>query len=596
MKNKIRTFLGLIFLTIFSSSVSAEDLRLNITGIGDTEANAVLDAQRNALRTSYGEFVSSNLTILNNELTKNETINLVSGTIKEFKVISKTVNDFSDPPITEVLLDVTVNRGQLVSFAKAIGDDVQVQGSLFGAEIRQQERNKQNEAVALQHLLKKATQMSSFFDYELSVGTPQQSKVDTNNYVVGSLLNLKPNKNYINFTSTVANTIKQIAMDSEERKKFDDLDVPYYRLDIMNINNGNCLNVNFKYSTVGQDQGLLSGYPQIEARYGFFFMGKTFAKLPSFDDFAKKKYTNFPVFSIPRNQMVIKKVKSAWDKTGSPAGYPGYNASCLGGMVESYFLRTQEARDILFLMNNFIFQSAVNYEVYRQTQTRKDVLIPRNFVIPNWESVNQVFRGNRYRGGREELYKMFGDIAIAQLIVRNAPEEDKRNITNKYLISGTDAFDLFNPGIRLKDCSFSDYMKNAARDFNIGMFDPPSFFQEQFGNRGEWCSATPLEETVDHSFERWLIKDDWLPGQTKQSSIQLFHSKNVFDVDDEKLFLGVVHIYPTTHVFAEILFEDVVSVDVLNNISAYAVDPDNPTKHQGLYEDLIEFMEIYENK
>jgi hypothetical protein len=38
-----------------------------------------------------------------------------------------------------------------------------------------------------------------------------------------------------------------------------------------------------------------------------------------------------------------------------------------------------------------------------------------------------------------------------------------------------------------------------------------------------------------------------------------------------------------------------VSVDVLNDISAYAVDPDNPTKHQGLYEDLIEFMEIYEN-
>ena len=78
MHKQTSFFIGIIFLTTLSHFTTAEDLRLKITGIGDTEANAVLDAQRNALRTSYGEFVSSNLTILNNELTKNETINLVS--------------------------------------------------------------------------------------------------------------------------------------------------------------------------------------------------------------------------------------------------------------------------------------------------------------------------------------------------------------------------------------------------------------------------------------------------------------------------------------------------------------------------------------
>jgi hypothetical protein len=313
---------------------------------------------------------------------------------------------------------------------------------------------------------------------------------------------------------------------------------------------------------------------------------KAVSDLSSFADFAEEKYDDFPVFTIPRNQMVIKKeYPEVWG-----AGYPGYSASCLGGMVESYFLRTQEARDILFLMNNFIFQSAVNYEVYRQTQTRKDVLIPRNFITPNWESVNEVFRGNRYSGqrGREELYEEFINISISQLIRRNASEEDKKKIKNNYSLS---------KGLYLSDASFSEYMRNAARDFKVGHLSPANFFQRQLGQSDAWFSAAPPEETIDHSFERWLLPKDafYRNQENRQSSIQLFHSKNVFDVNDEKLFLGVVHIYPTTHVFAEILFEDVVSVDVLNDISAYAVDPDNPTKHQGLYEDLIEFMEIYEN-
>ena len=122
-----------------------------VKGVGDSKANAIIDAQRNALRASYGEFVSNNLTTLDNELTKNETVNLVSGTIKESKVLSESLNDFSIPPITEVLMEITVNKGKLVSFAKAIGDNVEIQGSLFGAELKQQEINKENERVAMEH-------------------------------------------------------------------------------------------------------------------------------------------------------------------------------------------------------------------------------------------------------------------------------------------------------------------------------------------------------------------------------------------------------------------------------------------------------------
>ena len=119
---------------LLAPPTNADDVSLTVTGVGDNKTNAVIDAQRNALRISYGEFVSSNLTTLNNQLTKAENVNLVSGTITASKLISESVDDFTIPPMTEVLMKIKVNKGKLVSFAKAIGDDVEIQGSLFGAE------------------------------------------------------------------------------------------------------------------------------------------------------------------------------------------------------------------------------------------------------------------------------------------------------------------------------------------------------------------------------------------------------------------------------------------------------------------------------
>ena len=157
-----------------SFGILSDDVTLVVKGIGDSKATAIIDAQRNALRASYGEFVSNNLTTLDNELTKNETVNLVSGTIQDSKLLSESTDDFSIPPIIEVLMKITVNKGKLVSFAKAIGDNVEIQGSLFGAEIKQQEINKNNEVTAMEHLAKKAETMSTFFDYEITVESPKK--------------------------------------------------------------------------------------------------------------------------------------------------------------------------------------------------------------------------------------------------------------------------------------------------------------------------------------------------------------------------------------------------------------------------------------
>ena len=93
--HKIGRYILLFFVAGASLNISSEEISLIVEGVGDSKANAIIDAQRNALRISYGEFISTNLTTLENQLTKNETVNLVSGTVKNYKVLSETVNVFA---------------------------------------------------------------------------------------------------------------------------------------------------------------------------------------------------------------------------------------------------------------------------------------------------------------------------------------------------------------------------------------------------------------------------------------------------------------------------------------------------------------------
>ena len=133
---------------------------------------------------------------------------------------------------------------------KAIGDKVQVQGSLFGAEIRQQEINKKNELVALEHLEKKAKQMSAFFDFETKVGTPQQSTLSDNDFVISVVVQLTPNKNYTNLMSALSTTLKQISMSKTEREKYNELNVPIYKLRLMSVLNPECYKVRNTNSSI----------------------------------------------------------------------------------------------------------------------------------------------------------------------------------------------------------------------------------------------------------------------------------------------------------------------------------------------------------
>lgn len=558
-------------LLILACNLTAEDLTLNVTGVGESKADAILDAQRNALRVSYGEFVSSNLTTLNNQLTKNETVNLVSGTVKDFKVLSESVDDFSIPPIVEVLLRVKVGKGQLISFAKAIGDNVEVQGSLFGAEIRQQEQNKKNESVALEHLEKKAKLMSTFFDYEIKVGDPKQSTVNSNDYVIGSLVTLKPNKNYQNLISTLESTLKEISMKKEERDKYINLNTSIHGLKYITVNNPRCLKLGtFKgwlYITYEKGVGNETDLSDVSSpstkpfQVSWTYRGPYLKETVQTEIDYIKRDTDLTLFKSDLSQS-----DDTW----------GRYFTCGIGKIDTIYFRTSKVNQTLQNINNHIHQSVFNYELYRRTNSSKKLMIPYELRLPSWKRFINI----------DHNIEDYGFLGLKNFIIRNMDQNDKDKV-------------LENTGwkIRLSDENFSDYVNYVGSKFRsdfIGYFQPEGWissskFYPAGGEIKKEKAPVALKRELCSSEDigtPYSVEGDGLPSCHYASITQsLFNPKCEkrygYNASSEGLVkcLGVMQSFSKNVIFAELFFMDVVDKDLLSKITEYSIDPDKPTKY-----------------
>ena len=83
----IITFLP-CFSIIINAKTDDDAVVLVVSGDGYTKNEAINNALRNALEQTYGAFVSSNTTILNDKLVRDEIVTLSSGTVKNYKEIS----------------------------------------------------------------------------------------------------------------------------------------------------------------------------------------------------------------------------------------------------------------------------------------------------------------------------------------------------------------------------------------------------------------------------------------------------------------------------------------------------------------------------
>lgn len=149
-KTILITCIALLASRTMVNAQNNPDVTLTVLGTGVNKEEAVTNALRSAIEQAYGVFVSSDLTILNDEVVRNEIATISKGNIKSYKELSVSLlpnNNYS------VTLSAVVSTSSLSSYAKSKGAAVvDFSGAVFGQRLKIMELNEKNEAIALENM------------------------------------------------------------------------------------------------------------------------------------------------------------------------------------------------------------------------------------------------------------------------------------------------------------------------------------------------------------------------------------------------------------------------------------------------------------
>lgn len=199
-----------LFATI---SIQAQEVTLVTSGEGTTKAEATAAALRSAIEQSFETFVSSNTTILNDDIVKDEVATVTSGNIKSYKELSCTKDQQG---VYTVSVSATVSLGKLIEYAKSHGSSAEFAGQTFAMNMKMLALNKKNEKEALDNLL---VQLNTFkdnlFDFRIKVNDPEQTFDGV--YDVNVCIYVVPNQNYLEFMRILMETLSALSIKESER-------------------------------------------------------------------------------------------------------------------------------------------------------------------------------------------------------------------------------------------------------------------------------------------------------------------------------------------------------------------------------------------
>lgn len=220
-------------------------------------------ALRSAIEQAYGVFVSANTTILNDDLVKDEIVTISSGNIKSYKVLSDVKCEDGQEMVT---VKATVCISKLISYAKSKGASTEFAGATFAQNMKMKELNKKNELQALQNMVAMAKELLPVaFDKKLSIADPTIPKKDFRTdpqyakanpiyvhpavgadaiiesyrnylnlldgyYQMEFCVSIEPNDNTNHILENINNTLKAIALSSEEQTEYEKMNMKMSRL------------------------------------------------------------------------------------------------------------------------------------------------------------------------------------------------------------------------------------------------------------------------------------------------------------------------------------------------------------------------------
>jgi len=225
---KVFTLIAL-FVTINLQAQDADKtVTLTVTGQGKTIDEAKANALRGAIEQAFGAFVSSNTSILNDSLVKDEVVILSNGNIKNYDILSQNiVNDGSVIVTLKAMVSVT----KLRLFSESKGAKLEFSGDVFAANMVLQDFYKKSEILALDNLFKIVDTLSSgIFDANIKVSNPILREGTKDMYVFPVSSQILINENFANIASLVHAFLKGVSLSVDQFTEYTILKKPIYSM------------------------------------------------------------------------------------------------------------------------------------------------------------------------------------------------------------------------------------------------------------------------------------------------------------------------------------------------------------------------------
>lgn len=221
-------------------NVNNDDITLVVSADGVSKDEAIKTALRSAIEQAYGAFVSSNTTILNDELIKDEIVTISHGNIKNYSEILSNV--MSDGRFF-VTLKATVSISKLRNYAQGKGAKVEIDGATLSMNVKMKELNKQNEIKVLENLEKQLNNIPHLYDYELELQEPRLYRLSSGEEAWGipGRVHLLFNANTQLYNDLLFNTLNSLNMRWRERDEYKAIGLPIYSLHLDKITSAGTL-------------------------------------------------------------------------------------------------------------------------------------------------------------------------------------------------------------------------------------------------------------------------------------------------------------------------------------------------------------------
>lgn len=194
---------------------SGKTVLLTAVGYGVTIDDARLKALRSAIEQAFGAFVSSNTTILNDQMIKDDIISINSGNIEKYDIMneSKLTNGSF---VTTLKVLVSVNK--LINYSQSKGVSLEFQGGLFASNILIQELNDRNELLGWRNLKIIIDEiLKNSFNYQLKYETPQKKE---NNWCIPLEVSISYNSNFESILNLVFDFMKAITLTNSDVNEY----------------------------------------------------------------------------------------------------------------------------------------------------------------------------------------------------------------------------------------------------------------------------------------------------------------------------------------------------------------------------------------